>query len=335
MVDTVILHVGPHKTGTTALQRALAENAAVLARHGVLYPATGRLDDSHAMLAEAVRREDATLLAALAAEASGWRAVLISSENLSALKPEALVALRQVFPGAEFRISYTLRRLATLWPSHWGELIKHGQCLTFAGYLDRVATRDDRPYHAPILPQRQLDRLASAFGETALHIGVYEARLEGGCDIGPAFIDDLLGLGHLAPQFSTRRVNRTPSDLITAVVYLMNQHVDGKLDYPSKQRLRLALLSVCRAVPPPVWLAPVDEALQRAGRLVLTEDHPMVQKEQAALVTRYGQALQDPVESYLAPAATSVPQLETLRLDGETQSLLTNQFDTLLGEQPT
>lgn len=34
----LLLHVGPHKTGTTAIQGALLETQAELARHGVVYP---------------------------------------------------------------------------------------------------------------------------------------------------------------------------------------------------------------------------------------------------------------------------------------------------------
>jgi hypothetical protein len=37
----IFLHIGPHKTGTSAIQRMADENRAVLARYGILYP-TGR-----------------------------------------------------------------------------------------------------------------------------------------------------------------------------------------------------------------------------------------------------------------------------------------------------
>ena len=40
-IRQIFLHIGPHKTGTSAIQRMADENRAVLARHGLLYP-TGR-----------------------------------------------------------------------------------------------------------------------------------------------------------------------------------------------------------------------------------------------------------------------------------------------------
>jgi hypothetical protein len=43
--DAIALHIGIHKTGTTALQAALADARPELAAHGVLYP--GRKTAQH------------------------------------------------------------------------------------------------------------------------------------------------------------------------------------------------------------------------------------------------------------------------------------------------
>lgn len=330
MVDLVVLHAGPHKTGTTALQQTLAANAGLLARHGVLYPATGRSGDSHAGLAEALIRGDASGLPALAAEATGWRGVLIATEHLSALSVDALIALRRLFPGAEFRVSYTLRRLATLWPSHWAELVKHGQVLSFAGYLTRVSDGDDRPWHAPVVPLRQLDRLASVFGAGALRIGIHEARLAERRDIGPAFIDELLGLGQIAPRFATSRRNPSPPDIETALVYLATVHAGARLDHSGMQRLRPGLLAALRRDPPPEWRADLERALDAAGRLTLTEGHPLVREAQSAVIARFGPVIADAVDSYLAPVSQPVPQLERLRLSHAAESALTAEIDGLI-----
>jgi hypothetical protein len=315
MVDTVILHVGPHKTGTTALQEALAARAGTLAEHGVLYPATGRQSDSHAGLGEALLTGRLSTLADLVAEAADWRVVLISTEHLSAAGTEGLVALRAAFPGAEFRVSYTLRRLVTLWPSHWAELVKHGQRLSFQGYLDRVQAGDDRAFHAPILPFRHLDRLTQVFGEAALHVGLYEARQSAGQDVGPTLIDDLLGLGQIASVFATRRFNITAPEVVTAMVYLVNQQAGESLDYAAKQRLRLALLDRLRHMPHPVWFSALEAAVGKVERVVLTDSHPLIKAEQERVARRFGGLLQDAVEGYLAPVKVLVPRLEALRVD--------------------
>jgi hypothetical protein len=38
----ILLHIGPYKTGTTAIQQALFDRRHELAAHGVLYPGTWR-----------------------------------------------------------------------------------------------------------------------------------------------------------------------------------------------------------------------------------------------------------------------------------------------------
>lgn len=43
----VVLHVGSHKTGSTAIQHALAENRALLASHGLIYPFLQHSEPAH------------------------------------------------------------------------------------------------------------------------------------------------------------------------------------------------------------------------------------------------------------------------------------------------
>ncbi|MDZ4087809.1 MAG: hypothetical protein U1E69_13530 [Tabrizicola sp.] len=329
MVATVILHVGPYKTGTTALQKAFSANVDLLARHGILYPRTGRTRDSHAILAEALFRGDPSGLADLARESEGWRTVLISCEHLSALNQDGLTALRGAFPQAAFRVAYALRRLVRLWPSHWAELVKHGQVLSFPGYLDRVAQRDDRPFFAPILPARQLDRLADVFGVSALHLSLYDQAQAESLDLGPAFIDDLLGLGQIAPAFATRRANPSPSGLETALVYLLGRHAGPRTNHPTKRVARALLLDLLRHDPPP-WRQPLQDALAQTDRIAFDNTHPLVTLEQAALAARYATQVPEGVKAYLQADRTEVPDLEKLRLDPDPSRLLARTFDSLM-----
>ena len=330
MVQTVILHVGPHKTGTTALQATFAGQADLLARNGVIYPRTGRDNFGHAPLAEALLTGDRSGLDNLVHETRGWRAVLMSSEHFSAMDEDCLLALRASFPGAEFRIAYALRRLVDLWPSHWAELVKHGQPLSFAGYLDRIRQGDDRPFHAAVLPARQLDRLAAVFGIAALRLIDYDQLRSEGQDLGPAFIDDLFGFGHIAPAFVTGRTNPSPSDLETTLVYRMNRHAGSRANHLIRRAARLVLLDRLRADPPPPWLAAVRIALDRGGRITLNTDHPLVATEQQAVASRFRALLADGPNAYLAPSQRSVPDVEDLPLDAATDRALATTFDAAL-----
>lgn len=55
----LILHIGMHKTGTTALQAALADHRTSLLRHGVLYPRVSFHPTNHNFLARLLLEEDA------------------------------------------------------------------------------------------------------------------------------------------------------------------------------------------------------------------------------------------------------------------------------------
>lgn len=334
MVATVILHVGPYKTGTTALQKAFSANVDLLVRHGILYPQTGRLGDSHAVFAEALLRGDRSGLADLSREAEGWRTVLISCEHLSALHPAGLKALRDTFPKAAFRVAYALRRLVRLWPSHWAELVKHSQFLSFPGYLARVTQREDRPFFAPILPARQLDRLADVFGVSALHLSLYDQSQAEGVDQGPAFIDDLLGLGQIAPAFATPRANPSPPDMETALVYLLGRHAGPRAKHLTKRAARVLLLELLRRDSPPPWLQPLQTALSQTERIVFESSHPLVVLEQAELAARFASLVAEGIETYLGADCTEVPDLDRLQLDPDTTRLVGATFDSLLAAVP-
>lgn len=89
----VVLHIGTHKTGTTAVQNALAHNRRLLRRHGIVYPELGRGQPAHHGLAALWNSSVASYEPPGGAEAA-WRALardhargdatlLLSSEELS------------------------------------------------------------------------------------------------------------------------------------------------------------------------------------------------------------------------------------------------------------
>lgn len=91
-IQNLVLHIGNSKTGTSAIQRWLAENAAYLSRAGVLYPQAGRQGDAHHPVAALMRKQVnpswvpslsiETLVQQLERELSGgdYETVILSSE---------------------------------------------------------------------------------------------------------------------------------------------------------------------------------------------------------------------------------------------------------------
>lgn len=104
------LHIGPHKTGTTAIQTAFADNAAALRRKGVLYPKCNWAYPAQHRLAFAMKRkinpvdgskpDFSTELDALcqALEKSRLPSAFISSEEFFAAPIERIAALQAALP---------------------------------------------------------------------------------------------------------------------------------------------------------------------------------------------------------------------------------------------
>lgn len=130
----VLVHVGPYKTGTTAIQTTLHTQRAELLRHGVLYPG----DDHRQFRAEwaltgrtphGVAPVSSTHWDRLVDEVRGTAAsrVCISSEGLASAS--AKVARRLVDELGPDRVHVLLvaRRLDRLLPSGWQERVKSSQ----------------------------------------------------------------------------------------------------------------------------------------------------------------------------------------------------------------
>ncbi|BBK33010.1 hypothetical protein EDC65_4367 [Stella humosa] len=153
---TVYLHVGPHKTGTTAVQRAMSRNA------GLVYPAVKRLGPGHALLAwqsiGSPQRpaEPDLLLDVVRAQLRADAPLVLSSEEFStSIMPgrsaEALVRLADTFP---VELIVTLTPAVERAVSMAQEVVKHGQPVDFHDEAAMRAIVRDRPGLQPDLPER-------------------------------------------------------------------------------------------------------------------------------------------------------------------------------------
>lgn len=206
-----VLHVGPHKTGSTALQIAFTRHEAALAGMGVRYARTGRVDAAQFDLVEAARGravdlDAAEMAAGLAAEGDAHPVLLISCENVVHLDEGPLSRLRDALPrDRPVTVVYYLRRLVDLWPSHWRELVKHGVEWSFTDYLAH-ASLARAPVTWRIDQMAQVTRLVDTFGADAITVVGYDALREEGRDIAEHFASAILGLGN----------SNSPSTLPTA-----------------------------------------------------------------------------------------------------------------------
>lgn len=123
---TLVIHIGPHKTGTTSLQRLLYDNRKALQKVSVDY--VGSRLNHHLEALSLMRREglDGSVPAAQhwkrlvrAVEESTAQVRIISSEHLSFAEPSDLDRIVNAFSGFHVRVLVTARPLERVVPSLW------------------------------------------------------------------------------------------------------------------------------------------------------------------------------------------------------------------------
>lgn len=151
----VLLHVGPHKTGTTAIQGALFQARPAMAKLGVIYPGRGR---QHQMAALALTGnnglrgdrpatlEDWDKLVAEVTAARGQR-VIISSEFFDECTDEIARTVVDAFDPDRVHVVITLRPIAKILPSAWQQYVRNGLRRSYEEWLNGMLI--EAPYEAP------------------------------------------------------------------------------------------------------------------------------------------------------------------------------------------
>lgn len=144
--QTVYLHVGAPKTGTTFLQEILFGHREALESDGILYPVDGRVE--HFLPAVDLRNlafygehflEAKGTWRRVADRANTWPGITIISHDVfaGASADEARRAIEALDP-ADVHVVYTARDLARQLPSQWQEDVKHGRMIGFDQWLYEV-----------------------------------------------------------------------------------------------------------------------------------------------------------------------------------------------------
>jgi hypothetical protein len=184
-----IVHVGRHKTGTTALQRRFAASTRELMEHGVLYPEVGRRPFGHHELADAIGSSSpggpaTPIIAELRdeIEAKSPHTIVVSSEALQGVAPNRLAA---VFPPHETTIVLYIREQVDYLISGYAQRVQATDlCVPFEEYVEKHRKAVD------YLPW--LRRFERSFGNDNMVVRVYDRELLIG---GSTLSDFLAALG--------------------------------------------------------------------------------------------------------------------------------------------
>ncbi|MBK9738009.1 MAG: hypothetical protein IPO93_00470 [Actinobacteria bacterium] len=144
----VLLHVGVHKTGTTAIQAALADARPELRKSGILYP--GKRQAQHRSAMAVTQRTwgwknkggdvyDMSIFDWLAKQTAGHTGrVAISSEFFCESDAETAATVVRQLGGDRVHVVITLRNLGRLLPSSWQQYLKYGLTTGYEKWLKNI-----------------------------------------------------------------------------------------------------------------------------------------------------------------------------------------------------
>ena len=174
-----VLHIGPHKTGTTYIQKHLFEKRDLLRREGVLYPSTGVNIQfgHHALVDEIIRSGDSPLLRKIVSESSEFDTTVLSSENFDRLDRDQVGRLHDILGKYAVRVIYYYRRFDDTLISSWQEEVRHGGCSSWEKY---VLPHVVKPFASKIVnPDTVLKPYCDVFGDQITIVGYDQAIMDG------------------------------------------------------------------------------------------------------------------------------------------------------------
>ena len=143
---SVLLHIGPQKTGSTAIQMAMHLNREELARHGVHYAGSKHapreagwavLGKGSAVGRPAARTRAWEQLVAEIRDASLPR-VCVSNEDFALADDAAAGRIVEGTGPERTHLVFVARRIDKLLPSHWQERVKARLTLSYEDFLDQA-----------------------------------------------------------------------------------------------------------------------------------------------------------------------------------------------------
>ena len=144
---TRLVHIGPHKTGTTSVQAAFHACAATKAQ-GVHYAGRRR----HSAVRYRLSGRPGFFTDGAPASMSHWRElvadvrrakgnrVVVSSEFFADAPPDTIARIVNDLGGERVHVVVTLRPLARIVPSQWQQYVQSGMRTSYEHWLDAVFT---------------------------------------------------------------------------------------------------------------------------------------------------------------------------------------------------
>jgi len=274
----LIVHIGPHKTGTTSIQRALDRDYERLKDVGILFPRAGRTRNGKtlhlhhplilSLVGELSRHGEAPpqhskIISELRAEIQEAEphSIIISSEILAReyLSSQVYRDLQSIFPKAERVWVAYLRKQDDLAMSRYAEHIKVG-ILSWPDGIRHV-TRPENLDH-----RLRLERLAYAVGDDKIMPVSFDARKRD-------LMDSFFEAGGITPPEPTPEATRDNTSLPWRTLYFLRYA--NAMPGPLRRISRRAIRGLSRRV----------EGSKARG--MLNAKHPLTEHQAKEIRNRY------------------------------------------------
>ncbi len=242
MVKTLLLHIGTHKTGSTAIQYLLAQVEPFGER--VLYPQSGRSkvreQNGHKELAAAIRKtpgcdEGCWDRLHRELEESPAEIAVLSAESFSSFQDQHVERLRRALRHVEVRVLVYVRNPLDFMASSFAQAVKSSRYPASFGDFIRLDERIARCNYAALM-----DRWVGVWGRDRVRLQIYDK-------VAADLLEDLMAqvpVPH-APIGELRRRNRTPPVHVVHLLRYVNrlEELGGRVGIPSEifSRIRRSL----------------------------------------------------------------------------------------------
>lgn len=236
MKKILYLHIGAHKTGSSAIQKFLSLNRGKLVRNGYLYPYAGNRHEHHFVPHGIQGRtlfysnpDEVTETLVNEISNSKQNNIIISSEDFELLKGDEIKTLKELIPaGLLVKVIYYVRTQDEQLESRYNQRVKTRAIRLKKTFHDFYRSGsfpiNELDYYSLLLPWKE------AFGKENIIVRVYEKeQLPNGI-----FSDFLSAVGlELDESYEIPKENINPSlnwDLIE-IIRLCNIHLNDDKDF--------------------------------------------------------------------------------------------------------
>lgn len=243
--QTVFLHIGTNKTGTTSIQKYLFDNRVLLKKNGILYPFSGLIGEAHYALSSTLGFSNSDISSKWKADFEGLRKqfnkevtksnvskIIVSSENF--MLNSHVQPVRDFFDGYDVKVIVYLRRHDEWWESAYTQALKMKSMPPWPrgvmGFINYHQQKN--PYFGSY--RVLLDRWASVFGKENIIVRPFERQQN-----KPNLIIDFLQSASISPECTNgfknpERLNESISRLGISLLDVF-QRVD--IDNKTREKL--------------------------------------------------------------------------------------------------